>query len=138
MIRPPAYTEFHPRWHRTRISTYWWLSRGAYLRFILRELSSLFIAYFIAVTLAHIYALARGATAYARFQAWMETPLVIALNVVTLAFVVYHAVTWFNLAPKAMVVHMRGKQVPGAWIAGSNYVAWLIASVVVAWLVLKG
>ena len=134
----PAYTEYHPRWHRTRMSTYWWLSSGAYLRFILRELSSLFIAYFIAVTLAQIYALSRGADAYDRWQTWMATPLALTLNALALFFVVFHAVTWFNLAPKAMVVRVGGRPVPGAAIAASNYLAWLVATAVVAWVLLGG
>ena len=134
----PAYTEFHPKWHRRRVSTWWWLQSGAYLRFILREVSSLFIAYFVAVTLAQIYALSRGADAYARWQAWMATPLALTLNAISLFFVVYHAVTWFNLAPKAMVVRLGGRPVPGWWIAASNYLAWLVATVVVAWVLIGG
>jgi len=138
MSGPRAYTPFHPKWYRRQVSTYWWLHRGAYLRFILRELSSVFIAYFVAVTLAQVYALGRGADAYARFQAWMQTPLALTLNVVSLFFVVFHAVTWFNLAPKALVVHLRGKAVPGPWIAAANYLAWLVASAVVAGVLLGG
>ena len=42
-----AYTEYHPRWLRRRPSTYWWLERRAYLSFITRELSSIFIAWFV-------------------------------------------------------------------------------------------
>jgi fumarate reductase subunit C len=134
----PTYTEFHPRWYRRRVSTYWWLHRRAYLRFILRELSSVFIAYFVAVTLFQVYALSQGEAAYARFQEWLRTPLALTLNVISLFFVVFHAVTWFKLAPKALVVRLRGRPVPGAWIAASNFLAWLVASVVVAWVLLKG
>src|SRR5262245_45899418 len=43
----PAYTEFPPSWYRPRISTYWWLKRRAYLTFILRELSSVCVAWFV-------------------------------------------------------------------------------------------
>jgi fumarate reductase subunit C len=136
MSVPPPYTPFHPKWYRRPVSTYWWVHRGAYLRFILRELSSVFIAYFVAVTLALVAALERGPEAYARFQAWMRSPWVLALNVVALCFVVFHAVTWFNLAPKALVVHLRGKAVPGPWVAAANYLAWLVASVVVAWVLI--
>ena len=132
----PSYTEFHPRWHRRRMTTYWWLHKGAYLRFILRELSSVFIAYFVVVTLVQIDALSRGMAAYAWFQEWMRSPVALALNAVSLFFVVFHAITWFNLAPKAMVVHVRGRPVPGVWIAASNYAAWLVATVVVAWVLL--
>ena len=41
MNQQAAYTPYHPRWHRQRISTYWWLERPSYFLFILRELSSL-------------------------------------------------------------------------------------------------
>ena len=51
MSSKPVYTEYHPRWYRPRISTYWWLKRPMYLVFILRELSSIFIAWFVFVTL---------------------------------------------------------------------------------------
>ena len=40
----PAYTEFHPRWYRPKITTYWWLGRWPYVKFILRELSSVAVA----------------------------------------------------------------------------------------------
>ena len=59
-------------------------------------------------------------------------------DLVALVFVAYHAVTWFSLAPQAMVVRVRGKRVPGAWIAAANYAAWATVSAVVAWLVLAG
>ena len=48
----------------------------------------------------------------------------------------FHAITWFNLAPKAMVVRVGGTRVPGLLIAGSNYLAWAIASALVGWLLL--
>ena len=59
----------------------------------------------------------------------------VALNVVSLLFVVFHAVTWFNLAPQAMAVRLRGQRVPGIWIAASNYAAWVVVSALVAWLI---
>ena len=65
-------------------------------------------------------------------------PIVIALNVISLFFVVFHAITWFNLAPKAMAVRIGGKRVPGILIAGPQYVAWAIVSAAVAWLLLHG
>ena len=136
MSLPTPYTEFHPRWHRRPVSTYWWLTKGVYLRFILRELSSLFIFCWIAVMLAQIYALSRGEAAYARWQDWMKSPLVIVFNAVAFFFIVFHAVTWFNLAPKAIKVRMGGRPVPALWIAGSNYAAWLIVSLIVVLVLL--
>jgi fumarate reductase subunit C len=138
MRTPTTYTPYHPKWYRRPVSTYWWLKRGAYLKFILRELSSVFIAYFVTLTLIQIYTLTLGREAYAEFQAWMRTPVAILLSVVSLFFVVFHAVTWFNLAPKAMVVHMGKKPVPAAWVVIGNYLAWFVATAVIAIVLLWG
>ena len=62
----------------------------------------------------------------------------LALNVVSLGFVIFHAVTWFNLAPKAMAIRLRGKRLPGLAIAAPNYIAWLVISAAVAWILLRG
>ena len=138
MNRSGTYSDYHPRWYQPRVSTYWWLWRWAYLKFILRELSSVFVAYFVVLTLLQLEALRQGAEAYAAFQAWLKTPHIVALNVVSLFFVLFHTVTWFNLAPRAMVVRVRGQRVPDLLIAGGNYVAWVVVSAAIAWLVLRG
>ena len=131
-----GYTTYHTRWFRPRTSTYWWLSRASYLVFILRELSSVFVAWFVVFLLLLVRAVSRGDTAYQLFLTWSASPIVLLLNVVTLFFVVFHAITWFNLAPKAMVVRMGRTRVPGLLIAGSNYAAWVVLSAIVAWLLL--
>ena len=52
MNQQTTYTPYHPRWHRTRVSTYWWLWRRSYFLFILRELSSLSVAWVVIYVLA--------------------------------------------------------------------------------------
>ena len=138
MNEQPVYTLYHPRWLRSRPSTYWWLKRRAYLAFITRELSSIFIAWFIVYLLLLIRAVSQSDASYRQFLAWSRHPMVLLLNVVTLFFVVFHAVTWFNLAPKAMVVRMGGKRVPASLISASNYLAWAGATALVLWLLLGG
>ena len=134
--RGPTYTEFHPRWYRTRVSTYWWLWKWSYAKFVLREISSIFVAWFVVLTLVQISCLSKGPAAYAEWQERMRNPLLIALNAVTFFFVVVHAITWFNLAPRAMVLHVGGKRVPDLVIATANYLAWAVVSAVVAWTIL--
>jgi len=137
MTERPAYTEYHPRWYRPRMSTWWWLRSGHYLAFILRELSSVFVAWSVVYLLLLVRAVSQREASYEPFVNWSRSPGILLLNAVSLIFVVYHAVTWFNLAPKAMVVHLRGRRVPGGWIAASNYGAWVLVSALVAWLVLQ-
>jgi len=135
MISP---TEYLPKSYHARVSTYWWLKRWAYLKFILREASAVFVAWAVIVTLLQIHALTRGPADYAQFQNLLRSPVVLALNVVSLFFIIFHAVTWFNLAPKAMAVRLRGKRLPSVAVAGPNYLAWLVISAAVAWILLRG
>ena len=134
MSERTAYSEYHPRWLRRRPSTYWWLERRAYLAFITRELSSIFIAWFVVYLLLLVRAVSQGDASYQQFLVWSRHPVVLVLNVVTLLFVVFHAVTWFNLAPKAIVVHLGRKRLPAALISASNYGAWAVVTAFVLWL----
>jgi succinate dehydrogenase subunit C len=138
MSAGPHYTLYHPRWYRRRVSVWWWLQNRSYTGFVLRELTSVFVAFFALVSLWQLRALIQGPDAYAHFLARLKTPLFLALDGVAFVFVVFHAVTWFNLAPTAMVVRLRGQRVPDWIIAGLNYVAWLVVSAAVAWILLRG
>lgn len=133
----PAYTEFRPRWYRAQVSTWWWMGRWSYLKFILREISSVFVAWFVAELLLALSALSGGPRDYVEFQDFLRNPLVVATNIVGLLFVIFHAVTWLNLAPKAMAVRVRGKRIPDLWIAGPNFLAWAAVSAIVAWFLLR-
>ncbi len=82
-----SYTPFHPRWYRPHVSVYWWLGEWHYLKFILRELSSVFVAVFVIETLFMLNALRNGPEAYAHFQQSMRNPLLIVLNIVSFFFV---------------------------------------------------
>jgi fumarate reductase subunit C len=132
------YTLYHPRWYRRRVSVWWWLQSRSYTGFVLRELTSVFVALFAIVLLWQIRALGHGPDAYARVLARLRTPLFVILNALSLAFVLFHSITWFNLAPKAMVVRLNGKRVPDLVVAGANYAAWIVLSAAVAALLLRG
>ena len=134
--RPSVERDYHPRWFRPHVSTYWWLQRRSYFAFIMRELSSIFVAWSVVYLLLLIRAVSRGTIQYQEFLTWSARPVVLALNLVTLGFLVYHAITWFNLSPQAMVVRVGRKRVPGLWIIASNYLAWVVVSALVIWIVL--
>jgi len=136
MGEPFHYTDYHPQWLRPKMSTYWWLQRRSYVAFIAREVSSVFVAWAVAFLLMLVRAIGQGEEAYGQFLVWAATPLVLLVNVVSLVFIVFHAVTWFNLAPAALVVHVGGRKLPGFLIAASNYAAFVFASALIAWLLL--
>ena len=103
-----VYAEYHPRWYRKRVSIYWWLEKWSSFRFILREISSVFVAFFVVMTLLQIRALGQGPEAYANFQGSLQSPVLLALHVLSFFFVLFHTITWFNLdAPGDGGVHSR-------------------------------
>ena len=121
--------------YRPEMSRLWWLRRRSYVFFVLRELSSIFVAWSVAFLLLLVRALTQGDAAYAAFLDWASTPWVVALNAVTLAFLVLHSVTWFNLTPAATVVKLRGRRVPSTAVAGGAYAGWVVVSAVLVALV---
>ena len=133
----PRYTEYHPKWYRTRMPIFWWIHEWPHIRFITRELTSVFVAGYAIVLLLFVRALTKGPQAYEAFLTCLKSPVSIALSTIALLFVIFHSVTWFNLAPKALVLHLGKKRIPGVMIVTSNYVAWGIVSIVVAWIILK-
>ena len=125
------------RAYRPPVSRYWWAKRRSYLLFMLREISCVFVAWFVVYLLLLVHAIGAGRDSYLRFLDWSANSVVVALNVVALIFVLLHAVTWFALAPTAMVVHIRGQRVPARAVLLGHYAAWLVVSAFVAWLVMS-
>jgi fumarate reductase subunit C len=131
-----GYTEFRQRLYRPRVPLLWWLRRRSYLVFVVRELTSVFVAWSVAFTLIAVHAILQGPDAYRRFLDWSAAPWLVVLNAIALVFVVFHTVTWFNLTPQAVVLRVRGRRVPDAGIAAPLYLAWLVLSALVVWIVL--
>lgn len=134
----PEHTPYHPRWYRTRVSTYWWLHQWSYFMFVLRELTSLAVAFFVVMTLLQVRALSHGPQAYAGFARRLTSPLLLTLNLISFFLLLLHTITWFNLAPRAMVVRVGGKRVPEVVITTTNYILWFAISGIVAWAFLRG
>ncbi|MCI0411816.1 fumarate reductase subunit C [bacterium] len=135
--RKPWYTKYHPKWYRTRIPIFWWVHKLPHIRFIARELTSVAVALYACILLYQISAVADGPEAYVRFLEWLKTPFSVLLHAVAFLFVLFHSITWFNLAPKALVVSLGSKRVPPQVIVVLNYAAWIILSLGISWILLK-
>ena len=107
--------------YRRPISVWWWTRKRTYFLFVMRELSSLFIAWLVLYLLLLIRAVDHGPAAYAEFLDRAASPWLVVLNVVAFGFVLLHTVTWFSLTPQAMVVSVRGRRVPAAAIIAGQY-----------------
>ncbi len=103
----------------------WWMMKKTFVLFIVRELTCVFVGGYALFLLALV---ARRDQPEA-FAAWLNSPLLIALQIIALPMLLVHSITWINLTPKVMVVWRGEERVSPLLIAGANYVAWAIISI---------
>jgi fumarate reductase subunit C len=122
--------------YRKPISRAWWLKNSRYTLFMLREVSSIFLALFVVLYLVQLALLVAGPELYSRYLALMKTPGWIALHIVILAFAIIHTLTWLSSIPAVQPIRVRGKEAPyqAAWLAG--FIAWIAVSVGIGLVIL--
>jgi fumarate reductase subunit C len=115
----------------------WWLHNRHVLLFMVRELTSFFVAGYALFLLVVLYRAGQGREEFHRFFVdTLKNPVVVALQVLALLMVCFHSVTTFNAAPQIMVVWRGDERVDPRLISGANYALWGIASVLVVALAL--
>lgn len=133
----PKYQLYHPKWYRKDYPIFWWLERFAYGKFIVRETTSLAVGYTAVLLMFQLWVLSRGQETYQRFLGFLESTPVMIFHGVVLAFLLFHSITWFNLAPKALVLRLGRWRIPNALVLSGHYAAWLAATALVIWLVAR-
>ena len=121
--------------YQRRMSVFWWVHKRSYFLFVMRELSSLFVAWFVIYLLMFIAAVGGGAEKSHAFLDRASSPLFLVVNAVALAFLALHTITWFALTPQAMVLDLGGRRVPGVLIIVAQYVGLAAVSAFIYWLV---
>ena len=112
----------------------WIFRHPRYLRYMAREFSCLFIGAWTLMLVWGLKRLADGPEAWAGFLAALKSPASIAFHAFALAFATYHAVTWFNLTPKALPLQLGEEFVPDGVISGAHFAIWAVLSVAVLFL----
>ncbi len=106
----------------------WWLANSRYLRYMAREITSLFIGAYTGVLVVGLTRLAAGRAAYETYLEVLQGPVSVIFHVLAFFFALYHTVTWFNVTPKAMPLELGGQRVPGGVIIGAHYAGWVVVS----------
>ena len=114
----------------------WWTKRWSHTKFILRELTSLCVAFFSLELILLVLSISKGQEEYFTFIDTLGNPVLIILNIVAFIGLIFHSITWFDLAPKAMVIKVGSKPLPAFIISGSNYVGWIVLSVLIFWILI--
>ena len=106
----------------------WWFTEARYIRYMMRELSSLFIGAYTIVLSVGLYRLAQGQAEFEAFVERLLGPAGMSLATITLIFAAYHTYTWFQVTPKAMPIVLAGKRVPGFVIVGAHWLGFVVVS----------
>ncbi len=115
----------------------WWLHNRYLVMFMIRELTSVFVAGYAIFLLVLIYQAGQGANKFREFyEKVLQSGWMITLQLLALAFVVFHSVTSFNAAPQIMVLWRGEEKVSPLLIVIANYGLWLMVSLAVLLLVL--
>src|SRR5712691_84199 len=125
-----------PKACQPKMPANWWLQHPKYFLFMLRELSSVFIAIFLVVWLIQIAQLLRGPAAYSAFAQKLRAPGWIIFHIVAFLFALYHRVTWFEAAAKIVVIRRGEHRVPPEAVAGAGFTAGGVVSLVILGFVL--
>ena len=108
--------------------TGWWLRQPRYIRYMMREISSLFIGIYVLILIVGLFQISRGQAAYEAFLAVAEGPAGKAFAVLAMLFAVYHTYTWFQVTPKAMPLMVGARRVPGAFIVAAHWFGFIVVS----------
>lgn len=111
----------------------WWRRNRRYLLYVVRELSSVMVAAWMALFLVEIARLRDGA----RYEP-IGGPAFVAFSLFCLALALFHSFTFLRLAGLIMRIPLGERKVPEAAVAGGAFGLLAAASVVIGLLVVWG
>jgi fumarate reductase subunit C len=114
----------------------WWRRNPYFVRYMIREGSSVFLAIYTIILMVGLYRLTQGQAAWEGWLAAMTRPISLLFHWLALLTVGYHAYTWWKVAPKtAPDLRLRGKPLPELVITGGGWAATIGTSVLIYILV---
>jgi fumarate reductase subunit C len=119
--------------YRRPVTATWWLRNRRYFLFMMRELSSVFVALFALLYLYEFFLLSKGPAVHGAFQQSLRSGKFIAFYAVALLFAVYHTCTWFGVMGRIQVVRLGKVQVPPALVTAGAFAGWIAASALVGY-----
>jgi len=127
-----AEVEAATRVYRTPIGAGWWMRKGHYFWYVVREFTALPLAVWLLWFLIEIKRAGGGAAQYSPHG---STAFVV-FSVVCLLFALYHSVTFLSLAGVIIHVKVFERPVSSRLIVMSQFGLWGVASAVIAFVLI--
>ncbi|MBP2169482.1 fumarate reductase subunit C [Erwinia toletana] len=104
----------------------WWQQLGFYRFYMLREGTAIPALWFSIELIFGLYALKNGAESWTAFVGFLQHPVVLVLNIVALLAALLHSKTWFDLAPKAAIIVIKGEKMGPAPVVIALWLVMLL------------
>ena len=109
--------------------TTWYFRMPRYMRYMAREVTSIFIGIYTVILLVGLARLTEGQAQYEAYLVALTAPSSVFFHWLALAFALYNSFTWFNVAPKALPIQIGEELMPDMVVAGGHYVVWILLSI---------
>ena len=109
----------------------WWQKSNFYRMYMLREATVLPLIFFTLCLTCGLASLVKGAESWEAWLEFMANPVVVAINIVSLAGSLFHAHTFFNMFPQVMPVRLKGKLVNSKILVVGQWAAVAAISLII-------
>ncbi|HAJ2764518.1 TPA: fumarate reductase subunit FrdC [Escherichia coli] len=120
---------------RPMMST-WWKKLPFYCFYMLREGTAVPAVWFSIELIFGLFALKNGPEAWAGFVDFLQNPVIVIINLITLAAALLHTKTWFELAPKAANIIVKDEKMGPEPIIKSLWAVTVVATIVILFVAL--
>ena len=120
---------------RPMMST-WWKKLPFYRFYMLREGTAVPAGGFSIELIFGLFALKNGPEAWAGFVDFLQNPVIVIINLITLAAALLHTKTWFELAPKAANIIVKDEKMGPEPIIKSLWAVTVVATIVILFVAL--
>lgn len=113
------------------IESGWWRALPFYRFYMLRESTAIPALWFSLELIFGLFALKHGEESWAGFVQFLQHPVVLVLNLLALLGALLHSKTWFDLAPKASIVIIKGQKMPPEPLIKGLWAMMIVLSVAI-------
>ena len=114
----------------------WWKKLGFYRFYMIREGTAVPTVWFSILLICGLFSLKGGPESWAGFVGFLQNPIVIILNLITLAAALLHTKTWFELAPKAANIIIKDEKMGPEPVIKGLWAVTVVATVVILFIAL--
>ena len=114
----------------------WWKKLPIYRFYMLREGTAVPAVWFSIELIFGLFALKNGPESWAGFVDFLQNPVIVIINLITLAAALLHTKTWFELAPKAANIIVKDEKMGPEPIIKSLWAVTVVATIVILFVAL--